>query len=294
MIKICNLSQIYPSKKGIFDVSFEVQKGEVFGYLGPNGAGKTTTIRNILGFSNATEGYVTIDGKDARKNAAELQASIGYLPGEMAFFDHMTGMEFLEFIGQMRGLKDLTKRDDLINRFELDPHGKIKKMSKGMKQKVGIVAAFMHDPQVLILDEPTSGLDPLMQSLFLELILEEKENKKTILMSSHIFDEVQKVCDRVGIIKDGKIVAVESVHRLKEMKKDTFILTTKDKKDKDILIGEGLKVSDYKGKLSVERNMPFSDFFLALSKCHITAISLKQESLEEIFMKYYGKESSNE
>lgn len=289
MIEIKNLTQIYPSGKGIFDLNFTVKKGEVFGYLGPNGAGKTTTIRNILGFSNATEGQVTIQNQDARKHAAELQRIIGYLPGEIAFFDNMTGMEFLTFVGQMRSLKDLKKRDALIERFQLDATGKIKKMSKGMKQKVAIVAAFMHDPEVLILDEPTSGLDPLMQNIFLDLVLEEKKLGKTIIMSSHIFDEVEKVCDRAGIIKEGKLVAIEEVNELKAMKTETFILTTSQPEDFHLISESGLKVQRKYNKLYVEKTTDFPKFFEILSKCHITSIETKQQSLEEIFMKYYGE-----
>ncbi|MBN2794384.1 MAG: ABC transporter ATP-binding protein [Clostridia bacterium] len=289
MIEIKNLSQIYPSGKGIFNLNFTVEKGEVFGYLGPNGAGKTTTIRNILGFSNATEGQVTIQNQDAREHAAALQKIIGYLPGEIAFFDNMTGIEFLTFVGQMRNLKDLQKRDALIERFQLDASGKIKKMSKGMKQKVAIVAAFMHDPEVLILDEPTSGLDPLMQNIFLDLILEEKKAGKTIIMSSHIFDEVQKVCDRAGIIKEGQLVAIEAVNELKAMKTETFILTTSDPEDFKRISESGLKVQKKYNKLYVEKTLDYPKFFEILSKCHVTSIETKQQSLEEIFMKYYGE-----
>lgn len=290
MIEIKNLSQIYPSGKGIFNLDFTIKKGEVFGYLGPNGAGKTTTIRNILGFSNATEGQVTIQGKDARQHAAELQKIIGYLPGEIAFFDNMTGMEFLIFVGQMKNMTSFEKRDALIKRFQLDASGKIKKMSKGMKQKVGIVAAFMHDPEVIILDEPTSGLDPLMQSIFLDLILEEKKAGKTIIMSSHIFDEVEKVCDRAGIIKDGKLVAIEEVKALKAMRTETFVLTSSDDKAIDILKENGLVAVKKHNKLYVEKNTSYEVFFNTLAKCSITSIETEQQSLEEIFMKYYGED----
>lgn len=291
MIEIKNLTQIYKSGKGVFELNFDVKKGEIFGYLGPNGAGKTTTIRNILGFSNATEGSVTVNGKDARKYAAELQNIIGYLPGEIAFFDNMTGMEFLKFIGDMRNMTTFTKRDMLINRFQLDPKGKIKKMSKGMKQKLGIVAAFMHNPEILILDEPTSGLDPLMQSLFLDLIIEEKKAGKTIMMSSHIFEEVQRVCDRAAIIKDGRLVAIEDVKKLKAMHTEEFIISISNLADKKTLLEAGLEVKDYKNKLLVSRNIPYSDFFSILSKCSVESIETKQQSLEKIFMKYYGKEA---
>jgi len=295
MIKIKNLTQTYPSGKGVFDVNFEVKQGEVFGYLGPNGAGKTTTIRNILGFSNADKGSVTINNKNTRLESAELQKIIGYLPGEMAFFDNMTGTEFLDFLCNMRGLKDFSKRNYLIEMFEFDPNSSIKKMSKGMKQKVGIVAAFMHDPQILVLDEPTSGLDPLMQNKFMKLILDEKKKGKTILMSSHIFEEVDRVCDRVGIIRDGKIVAIEKISDLKAMKKEVFTLKTSDANDYTLLSESELevqKIDDTTFEVTMTKN--YTHLFSVLAKCHITSFESKEQSLEDLFMKYYGKAVSNE
>jgi len=295
MIKIDNLTQIYPSGKGIFNVNFEVKKGEVFGYLGPNGAGKTTTIRNILGFSNANEGLVTINGINCRLESAELQKVIGYLPGEIAFFDNMTGVEFLDFLCNMRKLKDLTRRKALIEFFELETTGRIKKMSKGMKQKLGIVAAFMHSPEILILDEPTSGLDPLMQNKFMSLLNEEKKKGTTVLMSSHIFEEVDKICDRVGIIKEGKIVAIEDVSALKAMKKESFILRTSDINDYNLLLSENLEVKKINGStLVVTMTKDYAHLFAALSKCHISSFEVKEQSLEDLFMKYYGKVASDE
>ncbi len=290
MIEVKNLTQIYKSGKGIFDVDFKVTEGEVFGYLGPNGSGKTTTIRNLLGFANATKGHVTIYGLDTRKESAKLQNMIGYLPGEMAFFDHMTGMEFLKFMTNMRKTKEVSRRDQLIERFELDTSGKIKKMSKGMKQKLGIITAFMHDPKVYILDEPTSGLDPFMQNVFMNLIHEEKKRGKTILMSSHIFEEVQRSCDRAGIIREGRIVDVEDVKSLNEMKANTYLITLSSGADITTLINSDydvVKISDNKVQVSV--NYPYQQFFKLLSVCDVTGIEMKKESLEDVFMKYYGE-----
>lgn len=295
MIKIDCLTQVYPSGKGIFDISFEVKKGEVFGYLGPNGAGKTTTIRNILGFTNATKGSVTINGKHTRQSSAELQHLIGYLPGEIAFFDNMTGDEFLNFLCDMRALKDLNKRHRLLKQFELDTHMKIKKMSKGMKQKLAIVAAFMHDPDILILDEPTSGLDPLMQKKFMTLLNEEKQNGKTIIMSSHIFEEVNKICDRVGIIKDGKIVAIKDIAELKSMKQETFLIKTASPEAYSILKESTLlieAINDTNFLVTITKD--YTHLFQVLSKCQVIAMTSQEQSLENLFMKYYGKAVSNE
>ncbi len=291
MIKVENLTQVYRSGKGIFDVDFNVQKGEVFGYLGPNGAGKTTTIRNILGFANARSGKVTIAGLDCRREAKQLQNMIGYLPGEMALFDHMSGMEFLMFMTNMRRTKDLKRRDELIERFELDTTGKIKKMSKGMKQKVGIITAFMHDPEVYILDEPTSGLDPLMQNVFMDLIEEEKKRGKTILMSSHNFEEVHRSCDRAGIIRDGRLVAVEDVKLLSGMKAKTYKITLGSEEDVQTLVNSCLDVSLVsEKKVQIIANYPYKEFFGLLSNLDVTTLELKEQSLEDVFMKYYGED----
>jgi ABC-2 type transport system ATP-binding protein len=295
MIKVDNLTQIYRSGKGIFDVSFEIKPGEVFGFLGPNGAGKTTTIRNIMGFSNANKGKVTIAGLDARTDTAKLQERIGYLPGEIAFFENMTGMEFLTFMGKMRRLKSLEKRDALIKQFELDPKGKIKKMSKGMKQKVGIVAAFMHDPDIIILDEPTSGLDPFMQNVFMDLIDAEKSKGKTIMMSSHIFEEVQRSCDRAGIIREGRLVAIEDIHSLKAMNKKRFRVTPADDESKTRLLASDFSTEQKEdGSIILDQNGSLNNFFALMASCDIKEFDVITQSLEDIFMKYYGEEKTHE
>ncbi|MCG8484269.1 MAG: ABC transporter ATP-binding protein [Clostridia bacterium] len=291
MIEVNNLTQVYKSGKGVFDLNFRIKEGEVFGYLGPNGAGKTTTIRNLLGFANATKGSAKINGIDCRREASKLQSSIGYLPGEIAFLDHMTGMQFLKFMGQMRRTKDLSIRDNLIERLELDTKGKIKKMSKGMKQKLAIITAFMHDPSVYILDEPTSGLDPFMQNIFMELMDKEKGRGKTIMMSSHIFGEVQRSCDRAGIIKDGKIVAIEDIQSLNALKQETYVITLADSADVDKLMKSNLtvkKISQRRVRITVSHN--YKKFFEILSICSVVGLSAQQQSLEDVFMKYYGEE----
>lgn len=291
MIEVKNLTQTYKSGKGVFDLTFNVKEGEVFGYLGPNGAGKTTTIRNLMGFANADGGSATINGIDCRKDAPNLQLTIGYLPGEMAFFDNMTGMEFLKFMGSMRKTKDKTRRDDLIERLELEPGGKIKKMSKGMKQKLGLITAFMHDPAVYILDEPSSGLDPLMQVKLMKMLKEEKSRGKTIMMSSHIFEEVQLICDRAGIIRDGKIVAIEDVKALNSMKRDHFIITLTGENDMSKLLSSKLEATQTgENQISISINKDYSEMFRLLADCKVLGMESLHQSLEDVFMKYYGKE----
>ncbi|MAG13402.1 MAG: ABC transporter ATP-binding protein [Spirochaetales bacterium] len=294
MIEVSNLTQTYRSGKGVFNLDFKITEGEVFGYLGPNGAGKTTTIRNLLGFANADQGRAKINGLDCRKEAIKLQGNIGYLPGETAFLDHMSGIEFLNFMGEMRGTKDLSIRNGLIDRLDLDTKGKIKKMSKGMKQKLAIVTAFMHDPSVYILDEPTSGLDPFMQNTFMDLLDDEKGRGKTIMMSSHIFEEVQRSCDRAGIIREGRIVAIEDVQFLNSMKQKTYTVTMSDANDTEILVKSGLeveKISDSRVQITVGYN--YKELFEILAKCSVVGLYSQQQSLEDVFMKYYGKEEEH-
>ena len=178
-----------------------------------------------MGFIHPSSGECFINGLDCRTQADIIQKSLGYLPGEIAFMDDMGGLEFIKFIAEMKGIKDFHLAEELIDMFKLDSSGKIKKMSKGMKQKIGIVCAFMHNPDILILDEPTSGLDPLMQNKFLELILSEKEKGKTIFMSSHNFEEIERTCDRTAIIREGCLVAIEDMKILSQTKQKSYIIT---------------------------------------------------------------------
>lgn len=291
MIKVHSLTKIYSNGKGIRDVSFDVEEGEVFGFLGPNGAGKTTTLRHLMGFVNPSSGMSSINGLDCRKEAAQIQKNLGYVPGEIAFYDNMTGMHFLEFIDDLRGRKDKSLRDQLINRFELDSGQKIRKMSKGMKQKVGLIAAFMHDPAVLILDEPTSGLDPLMQRRFVELIIEEKNRGKTILMSSHLFDEVDHTCERVGIIREGSIVTVENLNSLKTTLPKSVVVALAHAEDIKVLQNNGLLYTEL-GPLRVEIKITdgYDQVLRVLSQCKVIDMESPPQTLEQIFMDFYGKE----
>lgn len=270
MMEVSHLTRDYGQGKGIFDLSFSIAPGEVFGFLGPNGAGKTTTIRHLMGFLRPRGGSCTINGMDCWKDAARIQKNLGYIPGEIAFFGDMDGWAYLSFLQKYRGMSGGNRMMELIARFEVNPKGKIKKMSKGMKQKIGIVAAFMHDPAILILDEPTSGLDPLMQGRFVELIQEEKAAGKTILMSSHMFEEVERTCDRIGIIRSGKLVALDSASALcaKHRKRYTVTLATSQ------------EASDFATAFGGEQNR--------LNPCQVTLT--QKQTLEDIFLHYYAEE----
>lgn len=294
VIKIKNLTKDFGHNKGNFNINFEIKQGEVFGFLGPNGAGKTTTIRQLMGFMKPDSGECLINNLDCFKFADEIQKNIGYIPGEIAFMDDLTGIEFIHFMADYRGLKNLDKANELIKLFEFDPTSKIKKMSKGMKQKLGIVTAFMHEPDILILDEPTSGLDPLMQNIFIKLISDEKKNGKTILMSSHIFEEVEKTADKIAIIKNGKIKTIDTIQNLKKDKFKKYIVTFKNKKEilelkKDKLECEN--IFDNKVTIIVKNNI--NDFIKVLNKYEIVDIEEIKQGLEEIFLNYYGEDQND-
>jgi ABC-2 type transport system ATP-binding protein len=296
VLKIEHLTKDYGNNKGVFDVSFEINQGEVFGFLGPNGAGKTTTIRHLLGFSRPNSGKTSILGFDAWGNPKEIQKRLGYLPGEISFPNDMKGSQFIKYIAQMRGLSDMTKANKLIAQFELDPSGDLKRMSKGMKQKIALVCAFMHDPDILILDEPTSGLDPLMQARFIELISEEKENGKSILMSSHMFEEVEGTCDRIGMIKKGKLITIINPKDIRHTQTKSFKIEFFEHNDFLSLQKESFSIKEIKA----ENNQVIIDIddadinilLAALSNRKVKFISEIKSTLEDHFMKYY--EGGNE
>ncbi|MFK3960403.1 ABC transporter ATP-binding protein [Guptibacillus hwajinpoensis] len=292
MIELNGLTKQFPNGKGIFDVTFSIPRGEVFGFLGPNGAGKSTTIRHLMGFMKPSKGTATIDGMDTWKDAAKIQKKIGYLPGEIAFLDGMDGIGFLQLVGGMRDLKNTAYRDQLIDRLQFDVKTPIRKMSKGMKQKVGIVAAFMHEPEVIILDEPTSGLDPLMQRIFIEIVMEQKEKGTTFLMSSHSFSEIERTCDRAAIIKDGKIVVVENIHDLQQKQRRLFDVTfateVEAKRVKESNL-EVVSVIDNRAEIAVQGD--YNQFISALGDYKIRNIDIHEQNLEEVFLTYYDMEA---
>ncbi|MEG1381843.1 MAG: ABC transporter ATP-binding protein [Ruthenibacterium sp.] len=286
VIEIEQITKDYGGRKGVFDVSFGVAEGEVMGFLGPNGAGKTTTIRQLMGFIKPDSGTVSVSGLDCFANASTIQQNLGYLPGEIAFMDDMTGTRFIRLIAAMKGLHDLSRAEKLQAFFELDAGGKIKKMSKGMKQKIGIVCAFMQDADILVLDEPTSGLDPLMQNKFIELVLYEKKRGKTILMSSHLFEEVEKTCDRAAIIRAGSIVTVQSI----------AALTAKRRKRVSVRFATVANASSFAANTNGAAlknetvTVPVTDmnaFLKALAPYQILDLTTHTQSLEELFMHFY-------
>lgn len=294
IIKVEKLTKDYGDNKGVFDVSLTVEKGEVYGFLGPNGSGKTTLIRHLLGFSKPLSGVSTILDMDCWNKPAEIQKHVGYIPGEIAFPDNMTGMQFIESIAELRGLKDLTKAKELIALFELDTRGDLKRMSKGMKQKIALVIAFMHSPEILILDEPTSGLDPLMQEKFVQLVKKEKASGNTIFMSSHMFEEVEKTCDRVAIIKQGRIIALVEMKDIEHNNDKIFEVKLKSLEQfKKFIEQDLIFVEKNQNKLRVKVNINDKDinkFLSALCKFEVVYLSEQKFTLEQYFMQYYKEE----
>lgn len=291
IIKVDNLTKDYGHGRGIFNVSFKIDKGECFGFLGPNGAGKTTTIRHLMGFSKPLYGNVSILDKDCWEESYILKANIGYLPGEISFPSSMTGKSFLDMMANMRNLVGREYEKSLIERFNIDIDLLIDMMSLGDKRKLAVITAFMHDPDILILDEPTSGLDPIMQDTFIDFIKNEKERGKTILLSSHIFKEVEATCDRIAIIKDGRIVDEFLARDFKENADRSYKMVFEEKCSVYNLIDkfhdfEIKKENELTATIKLKDNDIYKLIeFLAGEK--ISDFTENKSSLEEYFMEFY-------
>lgn len=290
MLEAWELTKTYPEGRGVRNLSFRVDSGMAFGFLGPNGAGKTTTIRLLMGFMKPDQGSASIRGLDCWGNKAELKRFVSYLPGELHFLESLTGLEFLELIEGMHGEIGAIKRnrDNLLETLNLNPKQLIRKMSKGMKQKLGIVCALMLESQVLILDEPTSGLDPLMQETFIELMHEEKKKGKTIFISSHQFSEIEKTCDQVGIIREGELVAVQDIALLKQNERQTFEIEVGGEEDAEHLRQSGLILLPH-GRACFTVHVAGQQDLLwrTLAQVHVKRFRQCSLELEEAFMQYY-------
>jgi hypothetical protein len=300
VIEVNNLTKDYGSGRGVFDVGIAVNKGEVFGFLGPNGAGKSTTIRHLMGFSKPDSGETLIFGKPTFKKYYEILDKVGYIPGEIALPAGLTGYEFIRMMQDMQGVKNDAQLKRMLDMFELSDevlYGDTKRMSLGVKRKLAVVTAFMHDPEVLILDEPTSGLDPVMQDVFVKYIHEEKARGKTILLSSHIFSEIDSTCDRIAIIKDGRIVSDFIADDLKHASKKYYDVRFKSEADEktfenkisSISSADMIKADGERAYLSVD-DKDLNAFISLLSDLDPVAFSNRRESLEDYFMKFYKED----
>ena len=217
IIQTEKLTKFYGTHRGVVDVDLEVSEGEIFGFLGPNGAGKTTTIRTLLDLIRPTSGRALVFGIESRADPVAIHRRIGYIPGEFTLYDRLTGGQTIEYFANLRGGVDRAYQSSLIARFDIDPKRRYRELSKGNKQKIGLVIALQHQPELLMLDEPTSGLDPLVQQSFYELVREARAAGRTVFLSSHILSEVERTCDRVAIIRDGKLVKVDRVEALRDL-----------------------------------------------------------------------------
>lgn len=300
VIEVKNLTKDYGSGRGVFDVNISVNKGEVFGFLGPNGAGKSTTIRHLMGFSKPDSGETYILGKPTFEKYYEVLSKVGYIPGEIALPQGLTGWEFIRMMQSMQKIENKARLNELLEIFELadaELRGETKRMSLGVKRKLAVVTAFMSDPEVLILDEPTSGLDPVMQENFIKFIHEEKERGKTILLSSHIFSEIDSTCDRIAIIKDGKIVSEFIADDLKHASLKYYSIGFKDEQSTIKFVESGKKLKTFSvDKTNGNRvNVSFEDSDLnaviaLASDLGATEFSNRRESLEDYFMKFYKED----
>ncbi|MBI3751142.1 MAG: ABC transporter ATP-binding protein [Chloroflexi bacterium] len=217
IIQTEKLTKSYGPQRGIIEVDLEVRPGEVFGFLGPNGAGKTTTIRTLLDLIRPTSGRARVFGIESTADPVAIHKRVGYIPGEFTLYDRLTGGQTLDYFANLRGGVDKAYQGQLIERFDIDPKRRFKEYSKGNKQKIGLVIALQHKPELLVLDEPTSGLDPLVQQSFYQLVREARLEGRTVFLSSHILSEVERTADRVGIIRDGRMVKVDSVEGLRDL-----------------------------------------------------------------------------
>lgn len=292
IIEINQLTKYYGKHRGIENVSFSVEEGEIFGFIGPNGAGKSTTIRTLLSLIYPTSGSATIFGKDCIKFGDEIRKEIGYLPSEVFYYENMKVIDVLKYSASFYENVDLSRIESLSRAMDLDLNKKIEDLSYGNKKKVGIVQGLLHEPKLIILDEPTSGLDPLMQQKFFDLILEENKKGATILFSSHILSEVQKLCSRVAIIKDGQIIKVENIN---DMRNSSYKKITVEAQ------GEAIeKQFNFEGITNLKKNAEGVEFLFkgdinsiieVLHTLKLQNILIEEPSLEEIFMHYYQKEA---
>ncbi|MBK8989206.1 MAG: ABC transporter ATP-binding protein [Chloroflexi bacterium] len=296
VIETRDLTVYYNRHRGIIDVNLTVEKGEVFGFLGPNGAGKTTTQRVLLDVIRPTKGQAFIFGKDCQKEGVAIRQRVGYLPGELSLYANMKAQEFFEMIDALWGNQgDKAYRDLLCERLNLDADRKIREFSRGNKQKVGVVAAFMHKPDLLILDEPTSGLDPLVQQSVLEIVREAKADGRTVFFSSHILPEVQAVCDRVGIIREGELVATQRIEDLVRQHFKRVRLDFVTMPPADAFAFDGVtEISRDEQGVSLEIKANLNAVMATAVTYHITNIKTESVSLEDIFLAYYSRQNGGD
>ena len=295
VLETSGFTKTYGKDRGIKDVNLTVERGEVFGFLGPNGAGKTTTIRTLLGFMQPTGGKAEVFGLDSQKDSVRIRALVGNLPGEFTLEDRMTGEKLLKLFARFRGVESLDYAYELAERLGADLQRPMRRLSRGNKQKIGLIQAMFHKPPLLILDEPTGGLDPLVQEEFLKIIREVKEEGRTVFFSSHVLNEVERVCDRVGIIREGELVRVEDTDTLinKSFRHVMLEFAVEGEEARRFEKLEGIEKFEREGKqISFELHGNLDDVIKLAAKHEVVDMIYERPSLEEIFLAYYGGEEA--
>ncbi len=294
VIETVRLTKRYGGSRGIEDVSISVDRGEVYGFLGPNGAGKTTTLRTLLDLLHPTDGRALIFGLDSRRASRAIRARIGNLPGEFSYDPRLTGREFLSFCAEARGMRDLGSSSLLAQRFEADLDRRIGDLSRGNRQKIGLLQALFHDPELLLLDEPTTGLDPLMQEEFLAVMREYGERGGTAFLSSHDLDEVERVCDRVAIIREGRLAAVERVAELRgRAYHHVSIVFDAPVEDAEFAWIPGVSELESDGpSISFKVSGALDPVVKAAARHTVIDMELIEPTLEEIFLTFYGRDGA--
>ena len=290
-VAVEHLTKSYGKRRGVVDLTFEIEPGEIFGYLGPNGAGKTTTIRTLMDFLRPTSGTARVFGLDSRADRVEIHRRVGYLPGEFGLYEHQTGAEYLAFLAHLRGA-ERDRISELAERLRLDLSVRIRAQSHGNRQKLGLIQAFMHEPELVILDEPTQGLDPLIQHEFFGLLAEARERGNTVFLSSHVLPEIERSCDRVGVIRDGRLVAVEDIGDLKEKAVRTLEIRFAAPPRPDLFEGvAGVRDVETKGDLvRLTVAGPIDPVVKAMARFEVLDLESHEPSLEDIFLAFYGRQ----
>jgi ABC-type multidrug transport system, ATPase component len=292
IIQTEKLTKSYGTHRGIVDIDLEVANGEVFGFLGPNGAGKTTTIRTLLDLIRPTSGRAFVFGIETSVDPVAIHRRIGYIPGEFALYDRLTGGQTIEYFANLRGGVDRAYQRELVDRFDVDPSRRFKEYSKGNKQKVGLVIALQHRPELLVLDEPTSGLDPLVQRSFYQLVRAAQAEGRTVFLSSHILSEVERTCDRVAIIRDGLLVKVDSVEGLRDLAHHEVELRFVDGVPAEAFSGlpgiTDVKVEGHTLRMRVSG--PITPVVQAAARYELLDFVSREPTLEETFLAQYGQQ----
>ena len=293
IIQTQKLTKSYGPHRGIIDIDLAVSTGEVFGFLGPNGAGKTTTIRTLLDLIRPTSGRAFVLGIETTVDPVAIHRRIGYVPGEFALYDRLNGGQTIDYFANLRGGVDREYQQSLVERFDIDPSRKFKELSKGNKQKIGLVIALQHRPELLILDEPTSGLDPLVQQSFYQLVREARAEGRTVFLSSHILSEVERTCDRVAIIRDGRLVKVDSVEGLRDLAHHEVELRFVDGVPAEAFSGlpgvSDVKVEDHTLRMRVSG--PITPVVQVAARYELLDFVSREPTLEETFLAQYGHQA---